>query len=75
MEDVMKSNFNGASTDGTAAMDVDGVMFLVKRQEDVDAMKTTSYGSSFMLEIGCCGRRWDEGSGMEVRMVAECGME
>ena len=53
MEDAMKSSSCDASTDGTAAMDVDDVMFLEKRLEGVKVMKTTNYGSSFALEISC----------------------
>ena len=58
MEDAMKNGSCGTSLDGTAAMDVDDVTFLVKRLEDINVMKTTNYGSSFALEIGCYGRRW-----------------
>ena len=75
MEDAMKSSSCGASTDGTAAMVMDGVTFLVERLEDVDVMKTTNYRSSFALEKSCYGQRWVGGSGMEMWMVTECGME
>ena len=61
--------------DGTTVMDVDGVTFLTKQLEDVNVMKTTNFGSSFALGIGCCGRRWVGWSGMEMWMVAECRME
>ena len=56
MEGAEKCNFGSASTDGTVAMNIDGVMFLMKRLEDVDVMKTTNYGSSFVLEKSFCGR-------------------
>ena len=49
MEDAMKGSSCSASTEGTAAMDVDGVTFLAKRLEDVNVMKTTCCGSSFAL--------------------------
>ena len=49
--------------------------FLVRQLDDVAKMKTTNYGSSFALEIGCCGQRWVGGSDMEMWMVTECGME
>ena len=60
---------------GTTIKDVDGITFLAKRlmDEDVDATKTMCCGSSFMLEISYCGRRWDGGSGMGICMVMECG--
>ena len=73
MEDAMKSSSCGASTDGTAVMDMDSVTFLVKQLEDVDAVKTTCCGWSFALELSCCGRRWVGGSDMEMWMVMECG--
>ena len=57
MEDAMKSSSSRTSIDGIATMDVDGVTFLVRWLEDVDVMKTTSYGSFFELGIGCCGWR------------------
>ena len=41
MKDALKGSSYGVSTDGTAAMDVDGVTFLAKQLEDVDATKTT----------------------------------
>ena len=75
MEDTMKSSSCGASTDGMAVMVVDSITFLAKRLKDVDVMKTTNYGLSFALEIGCCGRRWVGGRGMEMWMMTECGME
>ena len=75
MEDAMKSNSCGASTDGTAAVDVDGILFLTKQLGDVDAVKTMNYGSSFALEISCCGQRWVGGRGMKMWMEMECGME
>ena len=74
MEDALKGSSSGASTDGTTAMDVDDVTFLLKRLEDVDATKTVCCGSSFVLEISCYGRRWVEGSDMGIWMVMECGM-
>ena len=47
MEDTLMGSSCGASMDGTVAMDVDDVTFLVKRLEGVNVMKTTNYGSSF----------------------------
>ena len=38
MEDTLKGNSCGASMDGTTVMDMDGVTFLVKQLEDVDAV-------------------------------------
>ena len=73
MEGVEKSSSCGASTDGTAAMDVDGVTFVAKRLEDVDVVKTTCCGSSFALEISYYRRRWVRGSDMGIWMVMECG--
>ena len=55
MEGTMKCSSCGASMDGTTAMDVDGITFLAKPVEDVEAMKTACCGSSFALEISCCG--------------------
>ena len=75
MEVAMKSSSSGASMDGTATMDVNGVTFLMRQLEGVNVMKTTNYGSSFALEIGYYGRKWVGWSGMEMWMVAECGME
>ena len=74
MESAEKCSSSSASMDGTAAMDVGGVMFLSKRLKDVDAMKTTCYRSSFTLEISCCGWRWVGKSDIEMWMVVECGI-
>ena len=61
MEDALKGSSCGASTDGTTAMDVDGVAFLVKQLKDVDATKTTCCGSSFRWRaIAVDGVGWRE---------------
>ena len=75
MEYAMKNSSCGASSDGTTIMDMDGVTFLRKRLEDINVVKTMNFGSSFVLEIGSCGWRWVGWSGMEMWMVAGCGIK
>ena len=73
MEDALTGSSCGASADGIVVMDVDGVTFLMKRLEDVDAMKKKCCGLSFVLELSYCGQRWVGGSDMGIWMVMECG--
>ena len=61
MEDVLKNRSCGASTDGTTAIDVDGIASLGKWLEDEGVMKTNVLQIILSVERLCCGRSGLEG--------------